>query len=395
MSAPFSLRIAGPLEDAFIYRTTLVAWTLDQRLVLVDVADLEELLRERFGDLGAGLSYLFFHSRGIGAQAGEIRFWHLLNRSAEAFGTPTVELNLDDVPHQTFRAALEADDLLDLLIFFDHIYLGTDTGLYSAPFTPDDPKTLTKMSRRIPDPCYATTASLGSVAASCAEAGLRVLVDEVEAMGRPRIRTFSDPSMRAEYVGSSLLNYTSRTQFDIYKGLTERISTPDAQHSRRVFASFSRSDQPALDEFMPSIGPAVGRSGSSSSEDDHGPDFVASWAQRLLVFRDGVVSSRLLRHRKGELRTQGESRDIAHYDGFPISAVPVGDRLVIETSTEIVSLPTDDHDDRGDQLTALPTGPVISLRSFPRSRRYLNIGLATGDSGLWIFANGEAARVRY
>jgi hypothetical protein len=368
--------LAGDIEDAFIYRSTLVCWTFDETVILINVQDLEQLLERELGVLGGAAAHLLFHSFGVGAREQQASAWRVVKDSPEfeTMTQPVIKLRLDQLPRISQPVRLDANDLLDLLIYWDTLYLATDTGLYSAPFTHEHPEWLLAPRRRMRFPCYSAAASLGSVAASCADYGLRVVFDvehSLAPLDRPRSRVLADLSVRAEYVGSGLLNYTSHSEFQAFNGsLTEQRQD---RTSQRLLSGLRKSHLDT-EQVLARL-----------SEDDHGQwDLVFSLRSRLYVLSNGLARSITLRNQKGELTPLGRFRSVATYDGEPLSATTVHRSLLIETADAVLALGVSGEHSIRDGMNELPTGPVVALRSFPRSHRYRNLAVATAESGLWL-----------
>src|SRR5690348_8488103 len=82
----FSLLIVDtPIEDVFVYRTSLYCWTFDNHLRIYNIADLEGAAAEVNPGIGSLISYVLFHSQGLGASADQQQAWYHWAKSFEAY----------------------------------------------------------------------------------------------------------------------------------------------------------------------------------------------------------------------------------------------------------------------------------------------------------------------
>lgn len=98
---------------------------------------------------------------------------------------------------------------------------------------------------------------------------------------------------------------------------------------------------------------------------------------RLFLFAHGHVTS-VHRHLNDLQRRFSKRRlEVGPYEGRVVSAVAAGDSAVVETSRNLYFI-------SGGRTQALDTGPVISLRTYPRAVRYPQIATATTARGVWF-----------
>ncbi len=368
----FSMLLSGgPIEDAFIYRTSLYCWTYDRQLRIYRVADLEEGARRATdGRQAAELTYALFHSRGLGATPDQVNAW----QEGEAHDAPDdpVVVDAEAVPYLQLGVRFEANALLDLLIFYDRLYLASDNGLMSIdPFDPEDSSRFLLPEQRLADPCYSAAGGLGAVAASCGPKGLRILLDDQRWAGTGRSpRKAASESIRAEVGAGSVVNHRSRSEFEFLAGATE-----DSTSGRRLTAvkraNVHRSD--------------VAREVLAL---DDGPDFTLWDRGRLLVFQAGRILSLSVIADEADRRLNNV-RELGRYDASSrvISATRVGRAFAIETDDSVLLA--------GDsEVRTASTGPLVSLRAYPKSHRYLRLMSATSAAGLWLIGIDDQERWR-
>jgi hypothetical protein len=360
----FAIRLSSSsVEDAFVYRTSLYCWTFEGRLRVYAIADIERAIHET-NDAGPLLTYALFHSRGIGARDAQVAAWQ--NSSSPRFQDPgRVDLDAEAIPYVEYRIGLEADSLLDLLIFYDRMYFATDGGLFSLdPFDPASAPPLLRTDTRFTDPCYAAEGGLGAVAASCGPKGLRLLLGEVGgSAGLVKPRRAAPVSVRAEVGYGTVVNHRTRSDFEFLAG---ELSGGDDGH---VLTKVHRADVDRSAKVQAAVGP-----------DDQAVEFTLWDRSRLVMFQGGKVLSVSVVVDETNRRLNSV-RELGNYgvDARVISASRVGRTFAVETEQGVAVV-------GGDAARFIETGPIVSLRSYPRSHRYQRLVSATAKGGLWLLA---------
>lgn len=287
----------APFEDAFIYGTRLYCWTFDKKLRLYNTSDIESALVAADLDQGAATSYTLFHSRGIGASSATIGHW----RAAWSREAPEAEpllLDAEAVPYKTLKVDADSLDLLDMMIFYGRLYMATaDALLAVTPFDPDEPPDRLRMHVRVDAPCYAVSGGLGAVAASCADRGLYLLLDDKGWSGdRRTAQKAASQSFRSEIGFGSVVNHRFRGEVEFLAGHTQE--TKDG----RVLTSVRPAKIP-----KPNTDNAAARETAASAD-------LALWDQsRLVTFGQGRLASVSV-IREGESRSLNRTRSLGSYD---------------------------------------------------------------------------------
>lgn len=121
---------------------------------------------------------------------------------------------------------------------------------------------------------------------------------------------------------------------------------------------------------------------------DGGPDFTLWDRARLLVFQAGRILSVSVIADEVDRRLNNV-RELGRYDASSrvISATRVGRAFAIETDDSVLLA--------GDsEVRAANTGPLVSLRAYPKSHRYLRLISATSAAGLWLIGLDDQERWR-
>jgi len=345
----------------------------DGALLIASVLDVETALQKAYGSVGLAASAVLFHSGGKGASEEQtVALW---DSELEVTQQTRMVLDLSMIAHTIHRLEIEADDVLDMRIYADRLYLATDGGLYSTDLDPATAVPTGRAVRRIEAPTYGASVRYGTVAASCGESGLQVLFDDFgwrngNEGGSPR--QISEYSVRAEYASGRILNYQARSDIELFRGT---IEDPTVKGSRAtgIMVGAVLAEQEA-NEFL---------AGFDS------PDIELVWTggSRIVALVGGKAIARTFRKHRDKLAVQGRVRTLGAYEGRPLSAVAIRQRLVVETTDEVLALTaSDDGDSVPGQATfgfeRIDTGPVVSLRAFPDSVRYRDLAIATTAQGL-------------
>lgn len=371
----FTLLIAdAPIEDAFVYRTSLYCWTYDNRLRVYSIADLEYAARVSRPQASALTNYVLFHSKGLGASRDQLDAWYswresndLINDDADedSIDDPPIVIDGEGLPYVEASVQMESDALLDLLIYYDRLYMATNGGLYAIePFDPALTTDHLYTERRVADACYSASAGLGTVAASCGRKGLRLVLDDFQWASHGRLtRKASDESVRAEIGYGSVVNHRSRSDYEFLATTIE--STPKGH----VLVDTRRADIVRSQGIEERFG-----------QGNENIEFTFWDRSRLVMFTDGAVVSTSVVASDSHRRLN-KSRELGAYGGVigeVISAARVGRSFVVEASESIAFLSSD-------RIRQVDTGRIVSLRTYPNSHRYQRLATATSEKGLWIF----------
>lgn len=354
------------LEDVFVYRSSMYAWAFERRLRIYSIADLQAAVIRADPAKGAAVAYWLFHSRGFGSDE--------LQRNAviedEIIKPYSLEIDLSSVPYRSVAVSAEAGSVMDMLVYYNTLYLASDGGLLTVDVSANEAiSDRVRPLQRIKVPCVSMSGGLGAVAASCGRNGLHILFDTFEPDAL-KGRKVSDVSLRAELGSATVVNHLSRSEIQFFSGDT--VSRTRARG--RVLSDVRES----------TIDDVSRRRIQGASE--HPGDFTIWDQSRLVVFdRDGIRSVGVSRDRDKRGLTRSRQMSTNPLDRPILSACRIGSAFVVETPTGLTFM----HPDEPPKDVA--TGPVIGLRSYQRSLRYLRLATATSETGLWLL--GFSAKV--
>ena len=376
------LVLHGPIEDAFIYRSMLLCWTYSRELLRLPIGTIESALSRDYGELGDACSYLMFHSNGKGADRSQIRAWSQFRDELEmSNGTHSLHLDASSLEHDHELLKVEADDVLDMMAYFNRLYIATDGGLYSTHVDRSRSESESYPDHRMSIPTYGVTVSYGTVAASCGDDGLHVIYDDFGWAGvsNRQPERISDYSLHVEYASGRLFNYLTRSDIELFRGEITRHARGESSTGWSVLTSMasSRSEQQSLM--------------SAFSHDSSSYDMVASSSGSIMMFIAGEAWSRTLRTHSDRLVVQGPLRPLGRYVGRPVAVAPVADRLAVETTEDLFIISPDTEFEAGECL-GVGIGSIVSMRGFPRSRRYRNVAVASNGVGLNLVAIAPRTR---
>lgn len=351
------LVLRGSFVDGFIYRTKLYVVTAEGELRSYEVRDLERRLSTEAGWRGDAIGYLLFHSRGLGASSNQVAARKTFLDSEDI----SVGVDGNDVPHVSYDLGLKGRSVLDVLVYYDHMFVASTEGFWSTRLPSIDPRSRVKFERRLDSPTFSADASMGSIAIS-GETGLTVLFDEFSWLGSRRRKQASNRSIRAEYAGRALVNYRARNDFRVLSGTVQERS----------------KDSDVIVDVSPThfgLGELIVRLQSEISSE--APEFTSNVRSTFIVLIGGQILTVPMRaSSKTDERIFQRSRIRGQYTGRVVGAAILGRDLLLETQSGVLVLQGDSHAQDAYE------GDVTALRVFPHSRRYLQLALLVGDKGL-------------
>lgn len=358
--------LGSDIEDAFIYRTVLYCWTYRRTLRMYQVADLESALAATAGGDGLAAAYCLFHHRGIGSSGQQSAAYRAIRSTP---GT-TIPLDPESVPYLEVDIQAESGSILDMLIYYDRMFLAADGGLFQI----DDLEGLTlgqsqvKARQRVRSTCYSASSGLGAVGASCGDKGLTVLMSvfDDDADGSEARAKVADVSIASQIGYGTVVNHVSRPEVELLpcetRGDRKRGNVISYVKRQRSKQRFSVADSPDLPGYY-----------------SRGSDLLFWDRGRLLSLGGGDISSiSVVRH--GDERRVNRLRHVTEIPGDArvVSASRSDECLAIEMTDKIV-LATWGYDQ---DLRIVEAGPVVAMRTFPHSVRYRKLTAYTNDDGL-------------
>ncbi|WP_428116414.1 hypothetical protein [Candidatus Poriferisodalis sp.] len=365
-----------PIEDVFVYRTSLYAWTFDGDLIVFSINDIESIIRRELWDepiVADGVCFLLFHSNRIGAK----RFQYTSAQYLSGLGTDVnIKIDASLIPHNRFRTTIEADCLMDVMIYLDRMHLATDGGLFELdlPRTVDEWSNEIVLERTLALPCYCSAASLGALAASCGDEGLIVTFNNYESVRdvSPQRVLVAEQSQRLTYGSGGLFNFTGRSSYQYLNG--EILDTSPSDDLNRRSALISLEPAHIID------------STHGQQLSDSKIDYVMFARRRLVFLSDGQVLAVSLDKDPLGRKSSQEASVLGYYDRNPISISTTRSMLIIESDEELVICAPDyESDDSTYVTTRWSCGPTIALRTFPMSRRYLDLAIRTSEAGTHFY----------
>jgi hypothetical protein len=402
------------IEDAFIYRSTLYCWTFGHRLRAYPIPQIEKELVRSVGDEAQSPTYHMFHSGGFGATleqrlmvsvirdsmdeptphglasvtpAGSdetLRRIDRSNRRRRARKEPestveltthsdTLELSAEDIPYIEFGVAMDATAVNDMMMYYDKLFLSADSGLFQLDiFDPDQRRPQNNPIRaghRTNGPCFTAAAGLGAVAASCGDNGLYILFDVINDNEHELdAKRVSDLSVRSEIGWGAVVNHRSGEELEFLSGTISRTGKRPHLSAVETVAITGRE----------------GLIANVASPQDYRSNFTLWDRGRLATFLGGQALSLSVTKNADGTRAIRHANTIAHYNTLApivVSVARAGSCFAMETPENLIIASKA-------SLIAVDTGPIISMRTFPRSRRYTRLIMATTADGLWLIATG-------
>jgi hypothetical protein len=366
-----SLEIVGVIDDAFLYRTSLYIVSGD-RLLRCRTSNLRRQLQLRFVEESAYVTAL------LPDTVPHRRAWPF-----EADNSRSVELRLtlDELDCEEIHTggAIPMGALLDLTIFHDRLFLGTTDGLLAGDLDQDESSTtLDHLGQRSATRCEAISVGLSSMAASYGEDGFTVYADELDLRGLGRQDfVFEQQSHRTLWLRYRLLN--------LGDGLPDPFVTATAAVTQSDPEDDSESGEPPRTVYVLKD---LRAQADSVQYDDH-LKVVDGFHSSLFGQAGDSLSWMEAGGAKATDRTSNyrERARLRLPQGAIVLAVSqLGDGNVVVDTTFGVAVSD------GVDLQWMTDEVAVAVRSFPRSKRYVNVALATFADRLLLFSGKPGAQ---
>ncbi len=363
-----SLEIVGAIDDAFLYRTSLYIVSGD-RLLRCRTSNLRQRLQQRFAEEAEYVTAL------LPSTVPNRRTWPVETEDRRSID---LRLTLDELDCEEIDTggAIPAGALLDLTIFRDRLFLGTIDGLLTGDLDQDElGTTIDHLGQRSAARCEAISVGLSSMAASYGDAGFTIYADELDlqGLGRQDIK-FENRSHRTLWLRYRLLNLGDGLP-DPFVTTTASVTARDPEddtgpaHSVLVLKNLrAQADGVQYDDDVTVV------DGFHSSLFGQAGDTLF-WMEAS----GAKATDRTANYR--------EYAQLTLPQGATVLAVSqLGDGNVVVDTTFGVAVSD------GVRLRWMANEVAIAVRSFPRSKRYVNVALATFADRLLLFAGKPGPR---
>jgi hypothetical protein len=382
-----SIFIPGQFDDAFLYMGRLLVFTANRDIQVWNLDQLSERLQSELPTSGEVPKWMFCRNDWLtsGQFHSLMKTPGILERVIENFSRfpqPFVEIKSDGYQQQ-FPLALNADQLLDVLVYAGRLYVATDGGLFDinvdwefgGEIVPSDPR------KRLEVSCLSTSANYGAVVASCGGDGLFTATESFSGIESPYgLETFhrsEHRSIRTAWLGEDLVNYSSSADPSLLRGKYQEgaLSIQDEKASKVLIG---------LDEDQVSLRELFGEATAKHNVPVEDVQFVFNSKHNFFlntysgrffgagvkdVWTEDVTKKREPRLRYVKEYSRSESRILS------AGATRVG--VVLERDTDVSVWAQDEWHTFIDE-------PALSVRTFIKSKRYQNLVVATLTKGVQL-----------
>ncbi len=355
------LLIPGRFQDVYLYRSWFIGLTDYRSLKFVHFPTMSNQTLQFFQASASGRTDALLGGGDTGQITPEGYHSRLAPEVLDRSAAFTREVDL----------VVDANVVLDLAVYRQHFYLGTDKGLYTASLELSRSSTSPHMDleRRHDARTLKITARFDTVAVSCGDEGLFGAVRTSEAPhAKLSLRKLEKQSLKSAWLLSSLVNYPSHREWDILP--TREEGWAGGEEHWRV-ADFPETQRFGLSSLLEEIR----RHSPNFDKDDVQFSFNSDRYIFVHTFDGEFFSLRL-----------GKRRGVPHvyfhrtYKGTGVrilSAAPLGAGVVIETNNRVFLFARE-------RWFPLVDRDVLSIRTFPTSQKFRNIVSIATDDGLYL-----------
>lgn len=397
--------LPGRFEDAWLYMGKLVALTQQMSLRFYDLDEMATMIEARNPSLSPMAWLLLGNNDQIRTKLLRmlVRGRPLAEGFREIFARITDNvLNLPErhLDYAEIGLSLNANVVLDLTIYNRRIYLATDLGLYQVDVTwrEGGPAKLVGVTKRLDARCSSVSARFGAVVVSCGSQGLYGAFDAARNGGAnhgPSFTELAASSERNSWMSSNIVNYVTQIRPELIPVSIRRetsgrhgIDTGGYSEVRSIEAATSALTYSDMD------GESGVATGITERREPLNQTLSKSRVTRKLPLSDlrfvaNSDSSWFLQSDDGTLYV-ADVTGLKHPDSYAISTVSTHrvseDILDVQPGPKWLAIETyDDVRLLSDQLsTSIFDGEVLTIRTFPRSRRYQDMLTITTEKGIYF-----------
>ncbi len=294
----------------------------------------------------------------------------------DKFPQPFAVLDTDLRPIAEYGLHVSASVFLDFFLYGGRCYFATDAGIFHLDVDWHVVPSLTRGSpeKRSDATCYTISAKYGALMASCGSDGLYGYIDEFGSSSDFNLangRRLAEKSMKIAWADTSFINYTSNATMDVLRATLSSVS-PAGRRPESEKKVMTRIEQDDID-LTGIVTRDIARRGFELDEvqfafNSNSNLFLRVYSGEVFVFTIERVNNMLTLRRSRQMFAM-PSRILSMHFGANWS--------VLETTDSVLLFADRD-------LTTIVERGVLSVRTYPRSRRYRSLVSIVHEEGVQV-----------
>jgi hypothetical protein len=403
------LFLPGRFEDAYIYMGKLVVLSEDKTICMYNLDQIVADLEMRYPSATPVLTYLFSRNDWLASAqfAALMRNKNIAQSIVsefELFGDQVIDLGQFIRPAVFSEQDLKisATVFLDMHIYSARLYLGADNGFYSINI--DWEKQIPELlpgskSKRLDAKCFNISARYGTVNASCGDDGLFSFINDFGWWKAGQVGhkiNLAESSLKTAWLDYDVVNYPSYDNPSLFKSTAEKTEEGLEKEGKVLTQIGNESED--LSYLLHTV-----TSGTSSKKSNgfhathanpsshfihehasnYGEDeirFSYNADHRLFVQtqQGRFFSSRITRSQKGEIKPE-HAKESREEIGRILTIQPAKVGPIIETEESVLLFAEQEN-----KLYTITEFGALTVRTFPRSKRFQNVAVVTIEDGIWL-----------
>lgn len=375
----------GKFDEAFIYMQKLLLFDGEGSLFFVHLGHVARYLEQQNDSVLKTIpTHLFARNDWFSGERFTSLFSNKLIRNAflNALKRFPDEIEMDSTRFVHSIARSKVTDILDVNVYNRRLYMATDNGMYhlDLDWGENAIELIKKPEKRHDALCTQVNAKYGSISISCGDDGLFTQFDEFGQLGdsyniNMRWQEAAPKSFRTNWLFEDLVNYTSPTEPVLLK--IRRSDTPshEAEMRTREKVAVGFQGNPVELDYLWS------NTVTNEVQESHflflyniSNGFLAQTQERALLnipVKHAIDSPDLVASTVKPLLNSLPTRIL--------DAIPVRRNFVLELYDSVQLL-------ADNQLHKLVDGEVLSLKSYPYSKRFQNLLTVVGENGVYVIS---------
>lgn len=367
--------VPGVYEDAYIYMGRLIILTEERSVRIYNLDKIAELYEWNYPKTQPLPTIMFSRNDWLASN----QFKSLMKNINvyQSFLEIFDELHTYNVSeHHIFPDEQELNLLdpavLDILIYNSRLYVGATNGLYQVDIQLENNTTqLTSPSRKHEDRCLSISARYGTVNASCNESGLFTFIDDFGWSNPEKEHGIklhlANKSLKTAWIDQGIVNYPSHDHPYIFKSSFEKKSV-GVEREGKILTSVSN------------VSTDLGGLLETTRFQKETIRLAYNANNKLFISTvDGKFFTVPLKHLKNDSFELGNSKRSEEVISGVLTVNQCKTGAVIETSERIILV-----SEKEGKVFPLSEFGAISVRTFPRSRRFQNLITIVNEDGLFL-----------
>jgi hypothetical protein len=374
-----NLKFLGNYEDAYVYMGWLNIVTCNRELYCINLDYVAKQIDAENHSQRPIATFAFARNDWLSSESTRALLKNpgIKREFFDAFDRfeANYEVSLREGEYSQFHhIPVKSSVILDMMFYNQRLYIGGNDGLSHVDIDWEEMDVSQTAEKRHDYRCGNLSAKYGMINSSCGNEGLFACFDDFNfsntVSAERKFRKITERSVRTSWVDSGIANYASNFNVDLYQTTRNKV-TQSLEGDRQLATDVTGSGA--------NLGYHIKETLRQYSVVEHSIQYSFNNGRFFFVHTHDAkfYCFEMRKNSKGDINVCFTKTQKAEKSRI-LSAHPIKDGLILETDDRVFLFSQD-------QWITIYNGPVLSVRTFVKSRRFQNLVAITHEEGVDLF----------